>query len=192
MSLGNAEPFTNGEASLQLLNKTKEFTFLKWKDILEIGFKHQEILVRKEERQGGRDLRQGEKTPVKVGAMKNPWPWHTSLGPGNRTQKHRTQQATLRVAQPCFRCLLSPSSSQKPQGYDPVDRAWSHLLPAQEILRASTWGFTRLFPLQYQIKKTHNYNLWNPQQTFFLLLLVLITCLNTDSIYPSLFKIILK
>lgn len=42
------------------------------KRYLEIGFKHQEILMRKEERQGGRDLRQGERPPVKVGAVKNP------------------------------------------------------------------------------------------------------------------------
>ena len=51
----------------------------KMKRYLEIGFKHQEILMRKEERQGGRDqrqggrdLRQGERPPVRVGAVKHP------------------------------------------------------------------------------------------------------------------------
>lgn len=42
------------------------------KRYLEIGFKHQEILRRKEERQGGRDLRQGKRPLARVSAVKHP------------------------------------------------------------------------------------------------------------------------
>ena len=147
------------------------------KRYLEIGFKHQEILMRKEERQGGRDqrqggrdLRQGERPPVRVGAVKHPWPWHTSLGPGNRTQWNIGRNKPLSESPShVSRCLLSPSSSQKPQDQSMNFVLGLHLLPAQEMLTASTWGFTReTTHSSTKWKKNTITTFWNPQQTFFL------------------------
>lgn len=139
------------------------------KRYLEIGFKHQEILMRKEERQGGRDLRQGERPPVRVGAVKHPWPWHTSLGPGNRTQWNIGRNKPLSESPShVSRCLLSPSSSQKPQDQSMNFVLGLHLLPAQEMLTASTWGFTReTTHSSTKWKKKHNYNLLKSPTNFF-------------------------
>ena len=164
------------------------------KRYLEIGFKHQEILRRKWERQGGRDLRQGKRPLARVSAVKHPWPRHTSLGPGNRTQRNTGCNKPLSESPShVSRCLLSPSSSQKPPDQSMNFVLGPHLLPAQEMLTASTWGFT--WETTHSSTKQKKYTITtflNPQQTFFSYFLVLITCLNTDSIYPSLFKIILK
>ena len=146
------------------------------KRYLEIGFKHQEILMRKEERQGGRDqrqggrdLRQGERPPVRVGAVKHPWPWHTSLGPGNRTQWNIGRNKPLSESPShVSRCLLSPSSSQKPQDQSMNFVLGLHLLPAQEMLTASTGGFTReTTHSSTKWKKKHNYNLLKSPTNFF-------------------------
>ena len=86
------------------------------------------------------------------------------------TTKHRMQQATLRVAQPC---LQVPSLSFL---FTKATRSVSELCtwtsPSSSSRNAHSLNlglYLRNNPLQYQTEKIHNYNLFKPPTNFFFL-----------------------